>query len=751
MRNGSTLLGSTAVKPSLGAGGFITGGTIANDGTLLVRTDTYNAFSRGPSATEWTPELRPGVNCAAADINLFYGDPYPWGSVGTYDVAIAPSNSAVRYLVCAGRVWRTTDAAANYTRLALAEQAGCQPNESSRKGGKPLAVDTQNPAHVWFGAPQSGVRYSIDSGANWTLIPTSTIPLPTAGQRYIIACDPSSAVSSGRKQGWYVFVQGSGLYRTTNGGTSWSLVTAAPSNPTLASHIKIDSAGRLFLTGIGSESVSKVRIFNGTSWTEHADKTCKSICFNPHNGYVYSIAEGGNLDFSTDNGVTWQFANNNGSIPQRVATDIPWQAWTDEGYMANGEILADPVTNRLWVLEGIGAWRTGTPITTAAATHQLFEASKGIENMVTSNMTVAPDGTVGYACHDRGAFILPRSDAGKLFPSRHGIDFGFQHAQATDYAPEDNAFWVASAFLGNRGHGYTTDRGQTWTATNSFTTTSGAGGGGQLAVLSKDIWLTLNAQASKPLASNVAANRLYITIDRGATWQPLTIGDNTAVFGQGSYGQARRVLVKDRFTPGRFYFFNMGDSDNAGSAGDLACRGTWRGDVNLTTGAVTSLTRISVEKPLSSHALFGFGVKLQQVGPNDWIFVLGDDRSGLFRSTDGMLTWQEMTGTDDQGGTKWGECFALGIGKAAKGSAHQTFYAAGWRNAGTTGTSPTGFGYWLSEDNGATWKRDAQFLNSSFDLVQDIVGDPLEYGRFLVGYGGSGIYQRRYDYKLRAS
>jgi hypothetical protein len=50
-----------------------------------------------------------------------------------------------------------------------------------------------------------------------------------------------------------------------------------------------------------------------------------------------------------------------------------------------------------------------------------------------------------------------------------------------------------------------------------------------------------------------------------------------------------------------------------------------------------------------------------------------------------------------------------------------------------------------------TWKRVAQFINGIFDLVADIVGDANAYGRFFVGFGGTGLWMQTYDYKLRAS
>ena len=160
------------VGQGVGAGGWVTGISIAADGTKMVRTDTFNAYSMWPGAAgQWELALKPGINCDPGDTDIFYGgDPHPWGQTGTFDVAIAPSDSKTRYVVCMGYVWVTKNGGAWWDRCALPQKEKCFPNAACRMTGRPLAVDPRNPAVVFFGAPD-GLHYSTDYGlGSWTSV-----------------------------------------------------------------------------------------------------------------------------------------------------------------------------------------------------------------------------------------------------------------------------------------------------------------------------------------------------------------------------------------------------------------------------------------------------------------------------------------------------------------------------------------------------------------------------------------------------
>ncbi len=114
MRNGNTLLGSTAISDAvIGAGGWMTGLQTADDGTLFGRLDGGPPPSLAPGATTWVKSFQPGVDVAVADLDFTQGD------ITGYASAISPSNSAVRYAAHLGWVWVKKPGAQFYTKTTL--------------------------------------------------------------------------------------------------------------------------------------------------------------------------------------------------------------------------------------------------------------------------------------------------------------------------------------------------------------------------------------------------------------------------------------------------------------------------------------------------------------------------------------------------------------------------------------------------------------------------------------------------------
>lgn len=750
---GGLIQGSRSLKSArIGAGGWATGLTIANDGKVMIRTDTTPAFTLASSSAQWQRTLVPGVTCNASDLDIFYGgDPHPWGLVSCYDSAIAPSNSNVQYQICMGYVWITQNgnaATPTWTRTALAQKPNASSAEPARMTGKPLAVDPQNPAHVIAGFP-SGAFRSVDYGANWTTISTATVPAPTAGTRMCVAFDPSSAVTLGIKQGVYIFSQGSGLRKSTDGGATFTTPTQPATTPTLASHLKVGANGYVYLTGgrVDLDWAGQFRRWNGTTWLEPTGMLCKTIAISPHNpGHIYAGGAGGGLAVSLNYGDTWSPDNTNAPAGLRQATTIPWHAWTAETYMSNGDYAFDPILNRLWCAEGIGVWYLDNPPTTLTfATNQYtwIECSNGLESLVTSLVTVNDVGDVGYSCHDRGVFVVPREEIGRVSPSQHGGDLHFQHGCDVEPIPGNDNAWAAAVTLQRDPPSlstcYTSNRGASWSADDSFKTANGGLGGGNLVCFDANNWLQVSINRGHPLAGQSNINGIWRTSNASAgaaaTWTKCTIGTNEALWLYNGFGDTRKILVRDAFAAaGTAYVYNIGDG--FGSADDIACRGIWK-----TTNYGVTWTRVK-SSFITNHGADAYRAQFKQIGTDDWLYSGGDECLGLWRSTNGMVTWTQLTGTDDvNGAASFAEVACCAVGKNHPNSAFKTIAAMGWRMVSPTGASnATGWGFWVSIDNGATWTRWDQYPGGFFDYPQTLAADPIKYGRFYIGWGGGGLY-----------
>lgn len=125
-------------------------------------------------------------------------------------------------------------------------------------GGRVTALDaTPGGAAIYLGAADGGVWWSTDGGANWACL-TDRMTFASIGA---VAVDPSDAgtiwVGTGESNGSVDSYDGNGLWRSTDGGSTWhtrgltfagriSSVVVDPQDP---QHVLVGVMGRQFSTG----------------------------------------------------------------------------------------------------------------------------------------------------------------------------------------------------------------------------------------------------------------------------------------------------------------------------------------------------------------------------------------------------------------------------------------------------------------------------------------------------------------------
>lgn len=758
MLNGSTLLGNYKARDGRsGAGGWIVNCGFALDGAKMIGADTFDGYSAPPGTDiVWEQNLRPGENVDQDDLDMFYtaggGEASPWVSGGTFDCAIAPSNSDVRYKIVLGRVWVTQDAEETWELCSLPSQAKLEPNSPVRMMGKALAVDPINPS-ICIAALPTGVFILTGYGAAYTTVSTGTIPTPTYPStdhgRMCVAFDPSSATTGGKTQGIYILSNGNGLYHSTNAGVAWAAITASPTLPGRADHLKIGDNGYVYLTGDGGGNTNaQFRRWSG-AWLEPTGISCKGIALSRHHpGRIYICGPQGGLGVSTNYGAngSWQLG---GYIMAnvRISPDIPWQQFTNEVYMSNGDIEEDPIDDRLWCFEGIGVWYMNNPPSVISGYSQKAiwtSCSHGINNMVCFTSKFSPSGNLGMAIGDRAAFVWPKARIGKNYPIQHPTTTSaIQNGGSCDFAPEDENFCgFATTFCGSAA--YTEDLGETFIEVETLASTPGATGiGGNIVCLDKDRWILIETNKGKVWRTE---SRGQPTVDMPYGWERIVVGTDTAQMWHAFYYHSRRILIRDKNVEGRAFAYNHGEGD-PGSAAD-ADRGLWRFD-NY---------GLSKTKILNGF-IIGYGAdyyhgKLTQYDDDTLLWCGGDNALGLWTvsNLDGgtnSAIKTEITGTDDiSGAVHFGEVYAVGVAKGLANSDHPAVLVAGSRMASPANLALTKniepYGFWLSLDGMQTWKFLGRFLNGNFDLVYDIAGDPSTFARFNICYTGSG--NRIFDY-----
>ena len=222
-----------------------------------------------------------------------------------------------------GGLWESTNGGVNWNIVA---------NLRDITGGAylPISCITQSDNTIYVGTgegfngtiPGNGIYKSTDNGATWTHLAATSIPnILTPGQGYpwSIVCD--IAVSPTNPDHVFASLANSGLYQSTDGGTTWSKPIAISTN-TSSTCVKYGIDDNLVYTTVGNNKVWRSND-GGITWTlintssnlgtlsGFGISTRVQIAIAPSdNNYVYLSCNSASGCISgvyrtTDGGVTW--------------------------------------------------------------------------------------------------------------------------------------------------------------------------------------------------------------------------------------------------------------------------------------------------------------------------------------------------------------------------------------------------------------------------------------------------------------
>lgn len=680
---------------AIGAGGFLTGIDISPDGSMrIVRTDTYGAYVWSARNVRWE-QLVTSRSMPTVDVGVDKSE-------GVYEIRVAPSLPSRLYMAYRGWVYRSDDRGAHWMRTNFA-QVFMDPNDSFRTLGEKMAVDPRNPDVVYVGTPRDGLLVTTDGGVLWTTV--GSIPRSAAASDGLspgisgIAFDPHSAASAGKTTTIYVSSYGNGVYRSADGGRTWARLDGGPRGVNSG---KIAPDGAYYAAG---EDGTLWRWLNG-SWTNITPHRASwhTVIVDPFDAHrVVAATDGGALVFSADQGATWQAAPRQN---RRVATDVPWLAWTNESYMSVGDMLFDPLTpNRIWFAEGIGVWYTD--IAQGAPSHEpvtFTSESAGIEQLVANDILAPPDGRPLVASWDRPVFLIQDP---AVFPFKHGPDNDNEIVMgwALDYASTKPSFIVGLFNWWNvEKSSYSQDGGRTWAPFPTYPLTLASKKiGGSIAVSTplNIVWVPSNNSAP------------FYTEDGGMTWMPISI-DGAAPTGETGWGSAyylkRHIAAADRVLPRTFYVYNNSKGLYRSSDGGKSWTLVHAGEIAPFSQYNAKLKTVPGR---AGHLFFTSG---PQGGPDDW----HPAKNPFMRSTDGGKTWTAVADVF--------EVRAFGFGKPLID--YPTIFIAGWVH--------NKYGIWRSGDNTQTWVQIGEYPLESLDGVAAIEGDKNVAGTVYLGFNGSG-------------
>lgn len=267
-------------------------------------------------------------------------------------IVVHPSNPDVAYVAAQGRLWgpnkerglyKTTDGGKTWTNvLAINEDTGVND----------VVLDPQNPETLVASAyqrrrsvfsflgsgPGSGLYKTTDGGKTWTKL-TKGLPTGDTGRIGLDIYHKNSKIL-------YATIENAegGVFRSEDSGDSWVRQTRMNPRPMYFSQIRIDPNDdqKLWLLGVNiASSDDGGKNFAPSFARVHAD--AHALWINPANSADMLLGTDGGLQWSHDRGRTWDFLN---TVPlsqfYEIAADMQKPYWVYGGLQDNGS-WASPI------------------------------------------------------------------------------------------------------------------------------------------------------------------------------------------------------------------------------------------------------------------------------------------------------------------------------------------------------------------------------------------------------------------------
>jgi len=397
--------------------GFVTGIAIHPQSSDLVyaRTDVGGLFRWDAGNSKWLPLMDQFSEA-------IYQDRFSIESV-----ALDPNNTN-RVFVATGlkisdadlrpEILRSDDRGATWTALGLPDSVEIGGNNFWRWAGERLQVDPYNGSVLYFGSRQDGLQISRDGGNSWSR--QSNVPAGDHGGKVTSGQNENGGVTfvaiDGREKVWsperaktvYVGVMGGGVWRSADGGNTFSKLTGGPADSLNPIQGRVAADGTLYVTFSPDDGVNTggaVYAYEG-AWRNitpsgsvvfNGVRRWVGIAVDPNNSDRIALSNDGNFPreffLSTDRGANWISVGNDAAYNRFLSYSVPdWYDDNDHKYSRAGGLAFDPGNgNRLWLTTGFGVYRTDD--VWASSVHlQMKEVMKGLEEIVVTQVFAYPQG-----------------------------------------------------------------------------------------------------------------------------------------------------------------------------------------------------------------------------------------------------------------------------------------------------------------------------------------------------------------------
>jgi len=216
------LIAQTFGNVALGGGGFVSG-IISHktSGDIYCRTDVGGAYRWDAVNSKWIPLL----DWTSENETTYQG---------VEALALDPQNANNLYLLAGtsyfngGKtaILKSTDKGNTFTEVVVTSQFTAHGNGMGRSNGERLAVDPNNSNILFCGTRSNGLWKSTNGGSSWTLAWNGVTTTTNGNGICFVVFDPSS-VSGGVTQTIYIGVSrtgGNNIYKSTDGGSTFNAI-----------------------------------------------------------------------------------------------------------------------------------------------------------------------------------------------------------------------------------------------------------------------------------------------------------------------------------------------------------------------------------------------------------------------------------------------------------------------------------------------------------------------------------------------
>jgi hypothetical protein len=657
---------------AIGGGGYVTGMVIhpAEPDLVYIRTDIGGAHRWDPVNKRW--------------IQLF--DKFPeqdWNLYGIDSIAVDPSNPDMLYVAAGKFDWGDTDILKSTDRGATWSRSGFTPNNyangATRNLGERLAVDPNNGNVIYMGTRSDGLWKSTTAASSGSWQQVASFPTAGAAGKGLpfVIFDKSSGSPGNTTPTIYVGARSSGVYRSTDGGSTWNLLSGSPLEPNRA---LLASNGTLYVS-----HTTGVAKFDGTTWTDispSAGKYYIGITADPSNPdiimtVVYTETLNGPIYRSTNGGAAWTQVSSN------KHKNVPW--WPPEWWSgATSSLTIDPhYPNRVWYTDFFGTWRTDD-ISVNPSNWYTYE--QGHEEVVTFTLKSTPTGASLLSGHADVDGM--RHTSLTAFPGSRFAVPRLGDTTSIDFQETNPNFVVrvgGTRYENSGGAGYSIDNGATWNAMSL----PQQGKNGRVAVSANSETIVWVPEGGAP----------FYSTNRGTTWKRSSGAPITTV---DTFWAWHSPLVSDRVNGNTFYLLdkptgNFYRSTNSGA--------NW---------SVVSTLPVPQDYEFRIASAPGMAGEV-------WTAL---NSGGLYRSSNSGGTWIKLSNVQ--------RAKLVAFGKYRTGSNNPSVFVYG--------TVDNANGIFRSDDMGATWVKIDVPEPTVGNGVTAMEGDRQVWGRVYIGTNGSGVY-----------